>query len=128
LVIATTAPATAPRTVVAAEPSVDGFGAAVFAVDRDAAARAALFLLAAFVLATVRFRVPPDCVALPDFFAGARFAATRLPRRRGVDALLVFFPTDRFLPDVRLATPASCVPDSTRRDQNERRLTPLNRS
>jgi len=54
LLTAATAPATAPRTVVAALASRDGFFAVVRRLDREAAARAAVFRLALFVRVTLR--------------------------------------------------------------------------
>jgi hypothetical protein len=80
-VTAATAPATAPRTVVAAEAIVDGVFAAVFRLDRDAAERAACFRFEAFVCGVARFL--DDRVLCVDFLRAAGFAV---------------------LPDFRLAT------------------------
>jgi hypothetical protein len=71
-VTAATAPATAPRTVVAAEAILDGFFGAVFRLDRDAAGRAACCRFEACVFAVARFL--DDRVFCVDFFRAADFA------------------------------------------------------
>ena len=100
---AATAPATAPRTVVAAEASVDGFFGAVFRLVGDAAARPAVFRFALFVFGAGRFRGTRDfCV---ERFRTARFATDFPPRDRPpAERFAEFRARDGLLPDLRLAT------------------------
>jgi hypothetical protein len=58
--------------VVAADATIEGFFGVVFRLDREAAARAAVFRFEAFVLAGVR-RVDTRDLGV-DFFRVARFA------------------------------------------------------
>ena len=122
MLTAATAPATAPRTVVAALASRDGFFGVVRRLDREAAARAAVFRLALFVRVTLRV------------LDAGRF-------REGRDFCVDFFRMDfAGLPDLRFATffpPFLVIRQCPRRSQrvaesiacaiekNERRITPL---
>jgi len=71
-VTAETAPATAPRTVVAAAAILEGFFGAALRLDREAAARAAVFRFDAFVLGVGRRLATRDFGV--DFFRVAVFA------------------------------------------------------
>src|SRR6478672_4518329 len=106
-VTAATAPARTPRAVVVADASVEGFFGDGWRRDREAAARAAVFRLAAFVFAGARFVARVDALFLTVRLRREVFAAGRAPRLRPVFVRpAVFFLLD-LLPDFRLATPAS---------------------
>ena len=105
---ASTAPAAAPLTAVAADASVEGFGVDPLRVFREAAARAAFFCRAAFVFGAPRF------AALRDRFVAfrARFVVLRALR------FVVRFAAERFRPprflDARFATTTSAAEHTSR--------------
>jgi hypothetical protein len=92
---------------VAADESADGLPAAGRRLDRDAAARAAVFFLAAFVFAGARLVARADEAFFVARLRLARFAVEPTVRVRP----LVERVADFFLPELlvafRLATPAS---------------------
>src|SRR4051812_27384631 len=109
-VTAVTAPATAPRMVVVAAPIVEGFFAADVRVDREAAAREALFRFEPGAFGAARLRAPPVAVFRDDFRVAA-FAALFFARGRLLEARLRdVFCRAAFLPDLRLATLSSRFP------------------
>jgi len=84
---ASTAPAAAPLTAVAADASVEGFGVDPLRVFREAAARAAFFCRAAFVFGAPRFAALRDgFVVLRARRLTVRFAAERFRPPRFLDA------------------------------------------
>jgi hypothetical protein len=119
---AATAPATTPRADVAADASVEGFAGAGRRLDRDAAARTAVFRFDAFVLTGARLVARAE-----DVFLVARLRLDRValettlrarPLAERVADFFVFFP--ELLVDFRLATPAS-HPIGRRHRKSERR-------
>lgn len=127
---AATAPAMAPRTAVVADESPDGSAVDFFRVDRDAAARAAVFdfsverFAPAFVAGRFFAAFAPARLDVVARVTGARLAPDRLAEGRfALDCLAVFrpFADGRFAAerplvacflDARFATPASseCQP------------------
>ena len=118
LATAATAPATAPRTVVAAAASLDGSDVGVFLVDLEAAARTAVLRFAVLVFVAARF-------AAVRFFGDVLFARLAVVRFADFfDPAFAFaverLPTVFFL-DARFATP--CLLISLSHDRPTKRST-----
>ena len=119
-VTAATAPATAPRADVAADESADGLPAAGRRLDREAAARAAVFFLAALVFAGAGLAARADEAFFVARLRLARFAVEPAVRVRPLVERVADFFLPEFLVAFRLATPAS-IRFAVRYRKNERR-------